>query len=242
MKVDFIIIGAQRCGTTSLWNYLKEHPGISVPNKKELHYFDNRFDKDVSWYLKYFNNLEGITGEASPYYLMHPHCPRRIYEFDKSIKFIVLLRDPVDRAYSHYYHEVDMGKETRSFEEAIEKEQFSLRGEYNKMLKDLSYNSFYLNHSSYTERGKYAIQLKRWFGYFPKDQFLILKSESFFLSIKETMNKVFRFLGLDEFEIDNSKAFNNLDYCSMSDTVRNQLREFFKSYNTDLYNMIGMKF
>ena len=120
-KPNFLIIGAQRCGTTSLYNYLIQHPQIVPSSKKEVHFFDLNFHLGQSWYEKHFPEVSDniLTGEASPYYIFHPLCPKRIFDYDPSVKLIVILRNPIDRAYSHYRHIVRLGHEPLKFEDAL---------------------------------------------------------------------------------------------------------------------------
>src|SRR5207248_7427804 len=132
---DFLIIGTQRGGTTSLYRYLKAHPCIGATSNKDLHFFDRRFHKGLSWYRSHFptklekayaeqlRRLTLVTGEASPSYLFHPHAPKRVAQVLPHVKLIVLLRNPVSRAYSQYHHAVELGFETLSFAEAIEAEE-----------------------------------------------------------------------------------------------------------------------
>ena len=111
---DFIIIGAQRSGTTSLYNYLIEHQNIKSTSQKEIHYFDNNYDKGLTWYSKKFPSIRKgieITGEASPYYIFHPHAVNRISKDFPNVKLIVLLRNPIERAYSHYCMAIKKGND-----------------------------------------------------------------------------------------------------------------------------------
>jgi hypothetical protein len=161
----FIIIGAQRCGTTSLYSYLIGHPYVASALQKEIHFFDLNFKKGVSWYRTQFPQLgeQGfITGEGSPYYIFHPHVPKRIFDTVPRAKLILLLRNPVDRAYSHYHHEVKLGVEPLSFEDAIDREEERLHGQGEKIIADESYYSFNHQHYSYLCRGVYAYQLTVW--------------------------------------------------------------------------------
>ena len=145
-------------------------------------------------YVKYLRGNDIITGEATPYYLFHPHVPERIFSIIPGIKLIVLLRNPIDRAYSHYYHQVTHKRETLSFEEAIKKEYDRLNGEDEKMMKNKDYLSYNHAHFSYLSRGIYVDQLKRWFSIFPKNQILVLKSEDFFEDTSRIYNEVLSFL------------------------------------------------
>lgn len=210
---DFVIIGAQKGGTTSLYRLLSQHPCVRPAVRKELHYFSLYFDRDVGWYRSCFpaprqeNGWSTITGEASPYYLFHPHAPKRIAETVPRVRLIALLRNPVDRAYSHYNHEITMvsrlfgsGVEPLTFEEAVELEELRLRGERDKMLEDERYINFNHQHFSYLSRGIYVDQLAHWSEFFGDEQMLLLKSEDFFGHTSETLKLVLGFLGLPEWE------------------------------------------
>jgi len=207
---DFIIIGAQRGGTTSLYNYLVEHPGIGTASIKEIHFFDtHHFKQGRAWYRahfpssvqKYFvkrvRKFDFLTGEASPYYLFHPHAPARVAAMLPKVKLIVMLRNPADRAYSHFYHEV-AGKHEKlsSFEEAIDCEEKRLAGELEKMQRDAHYQSFNHRHFSYLARGIYIDQLTVWMNSFPKEQLLLLRSEDFYADPGAILKRTLAFLNL----------------------------------------------
>src|SRR5215211_3982869 len=199
---DFLIIGAQKCGTTFLYHLLAQHPLVQPAASKELHFFDNLFDEGVEWYQRCFpqprlkDGRKTITGEASPSYLSHPHAAKRIAEVVPQAQLIALLRNPVDRAYSHYQMGIRRGFEHLEFEEAIEAEEARLHGESDMVLKDEDHTIFNLQRFSYLSRGIYVDQLLRWSELFGKEQMLILKSEDFFESPQETLAQVENFLGL----------------------------------------------
>ena len=149
MKPDFIIIGSEKCGTTSLYEYLKKHPNIIASTGKEVSFFDKNFHRGNGWYKSFFPSLltkffkqtfsrtKILTFEATPRYLIHPHAAKRISKLYPNVKLIVLFRNPIDRAYSHYEQEtIYAGRETLSFEEAIEKENERISHEYEKMERD----------------------------------------------------------------------------------------------------------
>ena len=189
---DFLIIGGQRCGTSSLYYYLTEHPNITPAFTKEPHYFDEQFAKGPDWYRtqfptvlqkQYCKSLLGrdlLTGEGTPYYLLYPHAARRAYEVVPRVKLIALLRNPVERAYSQYWIEKQAGFEEWSFEDAVMHEQERLAGEHEKMLQDENYYSHSFRHFSYLTRGIYIDQLKNWMRFFPREQMLTLKSEDLY--------------------------------------------------------------
>jgi len=238
---DFIIIGCQRGGTTSLYNHIASHPDVESASQKELHFFDFNFDKGLDWYKDQFPDNK-ITGEASPYYIIHPHAPRRIAQAKPDVKIIILLRNPVDRAYSNYNFEVKIGHEKLSFEDAIKIETERLEGEVEKMTKDESYYSYAHHHFTYLERGKYADQLKNWFKYFNNDQILILKSESFFDNVQMNLKTVFEFLNLSNKSEIEKKIYNQGNYPPLELDIRKELSEYFAPYNKRLYSYLGRDF
>jgi len=243
--IDFIIIGTQRGGTTSLYNYLGQHPDVAPATTKEIHFFDIHFDKGINWYLEQFPKTKEdedkmLFGEATPYYLFHPLVPKRVFDNFPNVKLVVLLRNPIDRAFSHYNHEVRVGNENVSFEKGIILELLTLKDEEKKVKKG-NYSDIYQKFS-YLERGIYLDQLKNWFEYFPQKQFLILKSEDFFSNPQSCMDEFFKFLGISEFEVKNFEKFQSGEYKKMSESTRQKLDEFFKPYNQRLYKFLGADF
>lgn len=250
----FIIIGGQRCGTTSLYEYLKKHPCIFSALVREVHFFDDNFAKGVSWYRAHFPTLlyrnyiksirkqDFVTGEASPYYLFHPHAPKRVHETIPRVKLIVLLRDPIDRAYSHYHHEVRLGFENLSFKEAIKKERERLRGQLEKIANNDNYVSFNHNHYSYVSRGIYVDQLKIWMRFFPRKQILILKSEDLFDNPSRNFDSVTDFLQLPKWQLKEYRKYHVGHYTKMGATIRKQLLDFFEPHNQRLFDYLKMDF
>ncbi|MBA3426416.1 MAG: sulfotransferase [Rubrobacter sp.] len=157
---DFLIIGAQKAGTTFLYYLLCQHPYVAPTSEKELHFFDSqKFNKGEGWYRSNFppptseNGHKVITGEASPYYIYHPLAARRAAQVVPHARLIVLLRNPVDRAYSDYQNRLREGNEFLGFEEAIEAEEERIKGEKEKMLADEGYSSASHRRHSYLARG-----------------------------------------------------------------------------------------
>ncbi len=236
----FIIIGAQKCGTTSLYNYIIEHPEISGASQKEIHFFDQNYSKGLEWYKSQFHGK--ITGEASPYYIFHPLCPKRIHDTIPDVKLIILLRNPIDRAISHYGHEVKLGKETLSFENALRAESERLKGEEQKILANENYQSIPHQHLSYLSRGRYIEQIKRWYNFFEHSQILILNSEDFFLNPNNLLNSVYDFLGVSHHRPKNFKIFNQGNKQQIETKTREFLSDYFKEYNKNLFEFLGKKF
>ena len=194
---NFMCIGASKSGTTSLYDILKQHSNIFLPTFKEPHFFDISpvYEHGISWYDKtYFSGVkkEKCIGDFTPTYLFDKYAPERILSsLGKNVKFIIILRNPVDRAYSHYLHSKRDLHEHLSFEDALKKKVYE--------------NNNYLTYlrTSYVEQGKYADMLQRYFALFSKDNFLILHFEEDFVAAREqTMVKVFKFLKLKEEDID----------------------------------------
>lgn len=247
---DFLIIGAQKCGTTFLYNLLTEYPYVSRASTKEVHFFSRHFDRGIDWYRSHFPPLADnearrvITGEASPFYLFHPHAARRAAATVPRAKLIVLLRNPVDRAYSHYHHQLRMGHETLpTFEEAIEAEESRLQGEKDRMLANEHYASLNYPRFSYLSRGVYVDQLPEWYRLFGGDRVLVLKSEDFFDRPLANLKRVMRFLDLPEWEPETVKVRSKrYSYTQMNLVTRQRLSDYFEPHNRKLYEFLGSDF
>jgi hypothetical protein len=246
---DFVIIGAQKCGTTFLYQLLAQHPHVKPAFAKEVHYFDLDYRKGDNWYRSHFplqmrNSREYITGEASPYYLFHPHAPRRASAVVPDAKLIVLLRNPVDRAYSHYQHQVKRvtgeARETLTFEEAIEVEKRTLPGEVRKMLQDEYYESLSHRTRSYLSRGIYIDQLLLWSSFFQRKQILILKSEDLFNGTTNALEGMLDFLEIPHWAPETYSIPNKREYSGVSRLIRQRLDEYYKPHNQRLYEYLGV--
>jgi Sulfotransferase domain len=249
---SYLIIGAQRAGTTSLHRYLVQHPAVrTMLRTKGVHFFDTSYGRGMAWYASrfptraygwYVRRRHGtglVTGEASPYYLFHPHVPYRVAEHLPGVKLIVLLRDPVARAYSHFQHETARGFETLSFEEAVDAEPQRLAAELERMRREPLYNSFAHQHHSYLARGLYHDQLATWWSRFPREQFLVLSSERFFAEPDRTFAQALDFLDLPAFTPPTYERHNAYDYRQLSDSVRRRLVDHFQEPNRRLYAALG---
>jgi hypothetical protein len=246
MLPDFIIIGAARSGTTSLYNYLVQHPQILPAFKKEIHFFDYKFSRGLRWYrlhfpLKWSDHKRKITGEASAYYMFHPLVPERMAHILPDVRLICLLRHPVNRALSSYYNQVRLGLENRkTFEEAIENEMEVIPEEEQKIIKGDYDFSFTHKYHSYLSRGIYVTQLKRWLQYFKREQLLILNSEEFYENTPTVFSEVIKFLGLQEWMPDTFKPYNaGGEYPEIDSSVRERLMTYYAPYNQQLYALIG---
>lgn len=247
IQPSFFILGTQKGGTTSLFKYLEEHPSFRLPRRKEIQYFTTYYHKGTDWYYRQFpveeTNGSAITGEATPYYLYHPLAPKRLHMAFPNAKLIMLLRDPVSRAYSHYQHNREVPeREPLSFEEAIRCEEERLAGELEHILRDPQYVSEVHQHYSYQSRGIYIDQLKRWEEFFPREQMLILKSEDFFKNIEQVTQQVFSFLEVPPYQLETTAVHNQGSYqqkSSEESKVLANLRSYFVPVNQQLYDYLG---
>jgi hypothetical protein len=242
-----LVIGAQRSGTTSLFNYMVQHPGVLPPFGKEIHYFDHYYDRGVRWYRGRFpfthRLRRALTLDASPYYLVHPLVPQRAAELLPEVKLVALLRNPVDRALSHYQHEVRAGRESLPFADAIDKEAERLAGEEERLESDPGYYSYNHHRYSYTHRGRYIEQLRRWVRYFPRTQLLVLQSEWLYRDPAAATAAVFEFLGLPPHRLDRYKPFLQGTYeREIPADLRKKLAAYFEPYNRELYQWLGEEF
>ena len=240
---DFLVIGVMKGGTTSFFNYLARHPQINPPFRKEIKFFDIHYLQGLGWYRAHFPTRFKmkpgmVTGEATPYYIFHPTAPNRIAKVLPNVKLIALLRNPMDRAYSHYNHMVRVGREPLSFDEAIEKEAERLNGEEEKIIADPRYSTFNHLHYSYLARGRYIEQLQKWFAIFPREQMLILASEEIYTSPASAYRKAVEFLGLSAWEPNDFKIYKQGVYEEMPASTRNHLIDYYRPCNQRLYDCL----
>ncbi len=244
---SFIVIGTRKAGTTALYNYLGKHPDVVMPFRKEIKFFDCNFFRGVDWYRSFFPRRarlkDGkITGEASPYYILHPLTAQRIAQTLSEVKLIAMLRNPIDRAYSNYQVNVQNRIEALSFERATENEGRRLSGEIERILADVNYPLRKHMNLSYLEAGRYVEQLERWYEHIPPEQILLLKSEDFFEDTPKIYKQVLEFIGLQDWEMELYQNPNFGAYETMSPELRARLAEYFRPYNQRLYELVGRDF
>lgn len=238
---DFLIIGAKKCGTTSLYAYLTQHPSVVPALKKEIYFF-MKFYKDgvdtyraffptkvTKWYTEKIRRRRFLTGEASPEYILGRKAAKRIFKTMPQVKLIAILRNPVDKAYSLYQHRLRMGVESLPFDEAIERELQVARGEI---------PTVELPHA-YLAPGIYAEQLKVWRKYFPREHLLVITNEDLNDAPAQTMAEVFTFLGLEPMTLQSYKKLNAFPYPAMDPVMRARLVAFYRPHNARLYDMLG---
>jgi hypothetical protein len=235
----FLLLGAMKAGTSSLFAAIAAHPQVITPRRREIHFFGRKYRNGVPWYRRHFpTGLElgpdRITGEGSTSYLANAAAPARIREQLPQVKLIAILRDPVERAISNYFHEQRTGREHLSIEEAFDQEA--------GRLEKARAGQKGLGIFAYKERGIYADQITRYLELFPRHQLLILKSEAFFANPGETVNRAFGFLGLDpELARPDLHRRNPGSYDSdqVPSRVLDNLTSFFTPHNTRLYRILG---
>jgi len=238
---DAVILGAQKSGTSSLHDYLTRHPGVIAPLRKEVHFFDLNYGRGEDWYRAHFGRIgePGLNLDSSPYYLFHPAVPQRLHERLPAARLIVLLRDPVRRAYSHYWHERDKGRETLGFEDAVRAEPRRIEAAHARLAAGTLERSREHQHFSYLARGHYAEQLDRWFGFFPREQFLVLRFEDLARDPLGGLNATLGFLGLAPVGSVALGARNARSYPPMDPATAEELKAHFEPHNRRLEALLG---
>jgi hypothetical protein len=250
LRPNFLVIGAQKAGTTSLHGYLTAHPAVLGASIKEVQYFSKFYDRGEDWYVAYFplelrggatrlrSGVRPAVGEASATYLFHPRAPERVHAFDPAMRLIAVLRDPVDRAYSHYQMEHRWGRETLPFEAALERE-LELRPQLERMRTDPGYESQEAIDCSYIARGRYAEQLERWIELFPRDQLLVVTSDELLDDPARTMATVALFLGIPDWRATSYPLRGVREYDTIAPETREQLARTFAPETERLEQFLG---
>ncbi|QLE44444.1 sulfotransferase family protein [Nostoc sp. C052] len=241
--VSFLIIGMGKAGTSSLYYYLCQHPQFLPATDKELHFFNKNFDLGLDWYLAHFPPLpaEGgfLTGEATPWYLGSYEVEKKVFQLFPQIKLIAILRNPVDRAISQYYMSLKFMKEHRSLEVAMTSEV--------EILKDIAdptqvIEKYWQTEKGYLWFGLYVYFLEKWMTVFPREQFLILRSEDLYNQTDKTMKQIYNFLEITDYSLSEYPKVNSGSYSKTNNELRKKLSDFFKPHNQKLEDFLGMKF
>jgi len=256
---NFLIVGAMKSGTTTLAHSLNLHPEVFVCPKEINYFFD--FSKDVSWYKNHFKTKKTIIGEKAPIYMYLPAVAKKIQQYNPKMKLIFILRNPVDRTYSNYWHAYKQGRETFTFEKALAEEK-------ERIMKDIFYG--------YVQRSKYALQIQNYLKYFSINQMHFIIYEEFIDNPHNTIKETLRFLGVDDsfsnkipqknisrtprsitfqrFIYRNlhkypiykplyylNKYFGKKSYPKMSKITRDYLQNYFAPYNKKLEALLNRK-
>ncbi len=235
-RVEFLICGAQKAGTTALADYINLHPGLSIPKCKEVHFFDNEavdwFSPDVAAYHRYFEEFGSnqLWGEATPVYMYWDESPRRIWQYNPKMKIIVMLRNPVSRAYSHWAMETERGAEHVSFDEAVEWERERCRDALPRQHRVFSY----------CDRGFYCAQLRRLWRFFGEEAVLILRQEDLLSNPEQCLHQVWRHLGVSSIEsIKPIQRHLGHYHRPMNAATKSKLQLLFRSEIHQLEDMLG---
>ncbi|MDT0302262.1 sulfotransferase family protein [Streptomonospora wellingtoniae] len=246
----FVVAGAQRCGTTSLFHALVQHPQVfGPPLRKGVHYFDTDYHRGLDWYRGHFP-LRALVrpgsgrprievGESSPYYLFHPLAAERLSRDLPGVKVVVMVRDPVERAYSAHSHELARGFETEPFERALELEAERLRGEEERLRADPAAHSHAHQHHSYLARGRYAEQLRRLERHVGRHRLHVVESEAFFARPEQAFAGVEDFLGIAHCDRIRFGRHNARARDAIPERLRARLAEHFAGHDRDLAEWWG---
>lgn len=245
---DFVVIGAQKSGTSSLYGQLAAHPSVVPALRKEVHHFD-RSPAPIARYRAFFPRRavldevatrtgRAVTGEATPFYLFHPAVPERMHTAVPDVRLIAVLRDPVARAISGYHHAVRVGDERRPIEEALDPSAA-------ETLPPVSDAAWYdaprcpARLHGYLARGRYAEQLERWFAVFGRDRVLVLESDA--LRGGRVPPEVLALLGLPDAGAPAVADRNVGAYVAPVSGIEARLAEYFRPYNARLFSLLGIE-
>ncbi len=255
---DFLVIGTKRGGTTSLWRYLIQHPLVPrlfpAWNTKTSHYFEENFHRGEAWYRSHFpttrqraalqrrHGAPPKAGEAAPLYMYHPLGSSRVATVMPGARIVVLLRDPVERAYSHWKERRTEGVEPLDFAEALAAEESRTAGERDRMIEDPAYFSTAYDWYSYRARGCYLEHLKPWLDLFDPSQLLFVPSETLYREPAATYARVLHHIGLPPLDLPVYDIFNDRPSKGMDPAVRAELTAFYRPHNAALADRLGMTF
>jgi hypothetical protein len=211
------------------------------------------FNNGAHWYRAHFptkmykavvqkiHQHNCVTGEATPHYILDPLVPELVKQIIPQVKLIVLLRNPIERAYSQYNMFAKQGLETLSFEQALEIEPERLANIANRLVNSSGFDARY--RYLYSTMGIYIDQLNNWLKVFPREQFLFIKSEDFYTDPANTLTQVFRFLDLPDWKLSHYKVYHKGEYATdMSAATKARLVAYFEPHNRRLEEKLGIKF
>lgn len=255
LQPSFLVPGFIKSGTSSLYHYLISHPQILPAVDKELFFFRNYFEQGLDWYLSHFPpipaSMNYITGEATPIYITCPSIAKKIFHLFPDIKFIVLLRNPVDRAISCYFHQHKASWGYQAIQDSIAhtlEKIPNLLNNWPELLPEssilITYRNYYIDYVFLVSliNSLYIYHLKEWLTIFPIEQFLIVKSEDLFGNPSATMKQVYRFLDIPDYQMPEYHNYNPGSYPPIPDNLRHRLVEFFRPHNQKLEEYLDMKF
>ncbi len=239
---SFLIIGGQRCGTTTLFRILTQHPSVVRPTvTKGTGYFEKNHHRGERWYRAHFpiRRIGRVTFESSGYYSFHPLAPERIASDLPDVKIVMMVRDPAERAFSAYKHEFARGYETEPFERALELEPERLAGEVERMRAEPGYESVSHRHHAYVTRGQYADQLLRFEMALGMERLHVIDADRFFADPAVESTRLSEFLGLPAWAPETVERWNARPSAPMPRDVRNRLYDYFAPYDGALERYLG---
>ncbi|MBI1184023.1 sulfotransferase [bacterium] len=242
---QFIIIGAQKGGSSALYKFLCEHPQVQRAFVKEPHYFTGQFhQKSLKWYKAQFPLSKSgiITGEASPSYCTHPLAPQRIKSVVPQAKLIFIVRNPVERAVSNYFHSVRYGVEPLPIEEAMQRPAEIFEAEYAKMEREDGYHSSTYHRHAYLHKGLYAFHLNKWYQHFEPQQILLLENAELLNQPQKVYNEVLQFLQLEAFAPAAFSKHNVGSTKPVDESLTRQLKQVFEEPNRQFFHLISREF
>ncbi len=249
LRPSFVILGAQRAGTTTLYRVLSEHPAVARPTvSKGIGYFDLRHDRGLRWYLGHFplawvarrrHGPQATTFESSGYYLFHPLAAERIARDLPEVKVVVMVREPVERAYSAHRHELARGFETEDFETAVTLEEERTAGEAERIVADPSYASFSHRHHSYLARSRYSEQIDRYLQHLGPERVYVVDADVFFADPAVEFDRLRSWLGLPAWQPTKVEQWNARPRTPMPEALRTRLEGYFEPYDARLAEQMG---
>tara|TARA_Y100000996_G_scaffold411235_1_gene395003 strand:+ start:2012 stop:2848 length:837 start_codon:yes stop_codon:yes gene_type:complete len=242
---NFIIVGTVRSGSTSLYYNICEHPSVISAAYDEIGFFDSNYHLGINWYRSMFptekemsevKNKTGssLTGEDTPFYFWKEEAIKRIFDTIPNIKIIAIFRNPIDRAYSNYNLGLRAKTEELEFEDAIDEEI--------KFLRKHTFRESIDRRRSYISKGMYEKQMELWLNVFPRKQIHILSTEDMQKYPKYTLQKIFKFLELKEYNIKNPQKQKQAKYEKMNEETRKKLLEFYEPHNEKFFEVIQKRF
>ncbi len=229
-KVDFFIVGAQKAGTTSLYKYLAQHPDVFMPRVKEIHYFaeERYYKKGENYFNQFYEEYAGekLKGGAYVHLFSATEAPKRIYEYNKDAKILIMLRNPIDRAYSAYHFALKNGWELtdNAFVDTLSLQQNRMNGNFTERT-DLSY----------FEVGLYYKHITNWLQWFPKEQVFVLFDTDLKASDQEPVKRLFNYLGI----ADNVQVNTSVVHNKSGDVKFKRLHYFIRNKELNFKKVLG---
>jgi hypothetical protein len=225
----------------------------SAENAKKTWFFDDHYSRGELWYRSHFPTRQQrdevalrhgapvLTGEAAPYYMFHPCVPARVAATIPDVRLIVVLRNPIDRAWSHWKERRASGAEPLDFAEALAQEDTRIAGEEGRLLAEPNYISTAYDQFSYRSRGRYLEQLERWWGVFPREQVFIMRSEDMYANPNSALAELHEFLGLPFVPVTAPHRFNYLPGAPLSPEIRSELAAYYRPHVAALEAALSRK-